>query len=354
MSKSKRDIVIDALLHKQGVVPHQVKYTAAYADMVTEKQGRAVDLDLLFENHITLAKYKSNKVLEPGIELDLFGIKWDKRNDDGGDIGVPFDPPIVSAELKPDGSFNDYVMPEPNYDFALRQAGKLEADGSGVFRMFGITVMLYERAWCLRGMENVLTDFLCEPEFTHHLLGRITDHHLALLDAVLDHDFEAIYLGDDWGSQKALIMGAETWRKFIGPCLRKIAAKARSKGKHVVLHSCGNNWDIIGDWIDMGVDCYETVQPEVYDLRKLKQEFGKDITFYGGISNQQFLPYATAAEVKAHCLELLEFMTKDGGYILSPTHTITPDIPIENAFAIIEAAKEFNGQDKQHCTPMGI
>jgi len=344
MGKSKRELIIDALNHKEGAVPHQIRYTLVYADMISKAQGKPVDLEALFDNYIFFNKYKKNSVVEPGIELDLFGIKWDKRNDDGGDIGVPFDPPIVSAELKPDGSFYDYAMPKPNLEFACSQVRKLEDEGDDKFRMFGITVLMYERAWCLRGMENVLTDFLCEPDFTHYLLDRITDHHLALLDAVLDNDYEAIYLGDDWGSQKALIMGAETWRKFIGPCVRKLVQKAKSKGKYVFLHSCGNNWDIIGDWIDMGIDCYETVQPEVYDLKKLKHEFGKDITFYGAISNQQFLPHASAAEVKAHCLELLKYMAVDGGYILSPTHHITPDIPIENAFAIIEAANEFNQQ----------
>jgi len=91
----------------------------------------------------------------------------------------------------------------------------------------------------------------------------------------------------------------------------------------------------------MGVDCYNTVQPEVYDLAQLKREFGSDLCFYGGISNQQFLPYATPDEVKEHCLRVLDIMARGGGYILSPTHSITPDIPAENALAIVKAAKEF-------------
>jgi len=342
MGKSKREIVIDALNHKQGPVPHQINYTKVYEAKEAQARGKAVDLDALFDNCMALNKYKRNRVIEPGVEVDLFGVKWDKRNDNGGDIGVTFDPPIISTEIKHDGSYYNYTMPEPDIGFARSQAEKLEKDSGDYFRMFGITVTLYERVWNLRGMENTLTDFICEPDFVHHILGKITDHHLALLDAVLDYDFDAFYFGDDWGSQKALIMGADIWREFIGPCLKKLVDKIKSKGKLVVLHSCGNNLDIIGDWVDMGIDCYETVQPEVYDLKMLKDEFGKHLSFYGGVSNQRFLPYATPDEVKAHCLGLMEFMAKDGGYILSPTHLITPDIPIENAFAIIEAAGEFN------------
>jgi len=334
--------VTNALNHKHGPAPYQINFTSAYADMVSATRGKLIDLDVLFDNPMMLSKYKKNRPTGHNTEIDLFGLKWDKSGEDGGDIGMPMDPPIVSDEVKPDGSYNHYVMPVPDLAFAHLQAKKLQDDDGGHFRMFGITFGLYERAWGLRGMENVLMDFLCEPAFIEHLLEQITDHHLALLDGVLNFDFEALYFGDDWGAQNGLIMGAETWRKFIRPCMSKIIAKAKSKDRYVVLHSCGNNWDIIGDWIDMGVDCYNTVQPEIYDLIKLKQEYGKYISFYGAISNQQFLPYATAKEVKAHCLEVLKIMGSGGGYILSPTHSITPDIPIENAFAIIEAAKEYN------------
>ncbi len=338
---NKRETVINALNHKNGPVPHQINYTGVYADMVARKEGWPVDLDGLFDNCLSMAKYKNNKAIGQDMEIDLFGLKWDKSGEDGGDIGMPIEPPIIDTELNPDGTYKNYVMPRPNLEFARAQAQKLHEDQSGRFRMFGITFALYERAWGLRGMENILMDFIAEPRFARRLLDDITNHHIELLDAVLDYDFEALYFADDWGSQNGLIMGPNVWREFIRPCFAKIVGKAKSKGKYVVLHSCGDNREILGDWIDIGVDCYNTVQPEIYDLRKLKNEFGRDLSFYGAISNQQFLPYATAAEVKKHCLELLEFMAVDGGYIISPTHSITPDIPIDNAFAIIEAAREF-------------
>ena len=337
----KRELVINALNHKPGVVPHQINYTAVYADMVRERMGHEIELDEFFGNSITLAKYKKNKVVSKDREVDLFGLMWDKSGGDGGDIGMPMSPPITDTEINPDGSFRGYKMPKPNIEFARSQAEKLAGDKNGYFRMYGVTFALYERVWGLRGMENALMDFICEPKFMHCLLGQITEHHLEMLDAVLDYDFEALYFGDDWGSQRGLVMGPGIWREFIGPCLKKIVDKAKIKGKFVVLHSCGDNWDIIGDWIDIGIDCYNTVQPEIYDLEKLKSEFGRDITFYGAISNQQFLPYANPTEVKEHCLRIMEILARDGGYILSPTHSITPDIPIENALMIVEAAREF-------------
>ena len=335
----KRDLVIAALEHRGAQVPHQINYTAPYVKKAQAELGNA-NLEELFQNTIMLAKYKRTKSLSETTEIDIMGLKWNKDSSDGGDVGMPLEPPIKSAELYGQ-AFDGYSVPSPDLDFARAQAKLLEDDTRGMFRMFGITFALYERAWGLRGMEELLMDFLCEPVFVRALLERITEHHLLLLDAVLDYDFEAVYFADDWGSQRGLIMGADTWRKFISPCVKRIVEKAKSKGKYVVLHSCGDNTNIIGDWIDMGIDCYQTVQPEIYDLAALKRNFGAHISFYGAISTQQFMPFATAAEVKEQCFRVMDILAKDGGYILSPTHNITPDIPLENALALRDAANEY-------------
>jgi len=334
---AKRDLVKEAILKRQGgaAVPWQVNYTTVYKDLY-ESSRPGSDIDDDFENHLILHKYKNNKVIGKDTELDLFSVKWDKSADDGGDIGVPFDPPLSN------GIIDSYTFPEPDEEFALGQVRKLETDDSGRFRMFGLTMLLYERAWSLRGMEDLLADMLLDPDFVHELMRRIIDHHLKLLDLVLPYDFDAVYFGDDWGSQHGLIMGPELWRNLIKPYMTQLCRKVKDSGKIVVLHCCGNIEDILGEFVDIGVDCWNTVQPEIYDLAKLKKEYGKDLAFYGGISNQGFLPYATPDEVEKKCLEVLEIM-KGGGYILSPTHNLTPDIPAENGYAVVRAAKRFNG-----------
>ena len=332
---TKRERVRNAILHRnQAEVPWQVNFTSVYEKLYRETYPSA-DLDLEFENHIYLAKYKRNKVVAENTEIDLFGMKWNKGGEDGGDIGVPFDPPLAS------GNFADYQFPKVNQEFALEQVAKLEREEKGLFRMFGLTYTLYERAWGLRGMEELLADMIAQPDFVHELMGRIVQHHLELLDLILPYDFDAVYFGDDWGTQNGLIMGADLWRRLIKPYMKILCEKVRSSGKIVVLHCCGDIEDILGEVIEIGVNCYNTVQPELYDLRKLKEKYGQDLCFYGGISNQQFLPYATPQEVYDKCMEVLEVM-QGGGYILSPTHSITPDIPIENARAIVKAAKTFS------------
>ena len=331
------DLVKQAILQRrsEAVVPWQVNYTSVYKDLFVQSHP-VEDIDDVFENHLTLLKYKKNQVVGIDTEVDLFGLKWDKSGEDGGDIGVPIEPPLANGDI------DSYTFPEPDREFALEQAQKLENDKSGRFRMYGITFSLYERAWGLRGMEDLLADMLLEPGFVHELMRRITDHHLKLLDIILPYDFDAVYFGDDWGSQHGLIMGPELWRKLIKPYMKQLCAKVKDSGKIVVLHCCGNIEEILGEVVEIGVDCWNTVQPEIYDLRKLKKEYGQDLCFYGAISNQGFLPYATPDEVEKKCLEVLEIMS-GGGYILSPSHNLTPDIPVENAHAVVRAAKKFSG-----------
>ena len=208
--------------------------------------------------------------------------------------------------------------------------------------MFSITMGYFERLWSLFSMEEALINMITEEEMVLEVLSKVEEHHHKLLDIVLEYDeIESVYFGDDWGQQKGLIMGPDLWRKLIKPGVKRIFEHIKSKNKYIVLHSCGDLREIMGDLIEMGVDVYNTVQPEIYDLDQLKREYGNDLTFYGGISTQQFMPFATPEEVKIKTREVIEKLAKGGGYILSPTHAVTPDIPVENVEAMIEVAKEY-------------
>ncbi|MCL2665513.1 MAG: hypothetical protein FWE82_07870 [Defluviitaleaceae bacterium] len=334
---TRREAVKNAIARNGGGhTPWQVDFTSVYDEIYAKKYGGC--LDTAFENHILLAKYKKKTPIAPGskIETDLFNIKWDMSAEDGGDIGLPFDPPLADYET------DAYRFPEIDKDFALGQLKKFDEDKNARYRLYGVTFTLYERAWSLCGMENLLAGMVAEPDFVHELMRRIVEHHIKLMDTVLNGEFDGVLFGDDWGSQNGLIMGAAHWRTFIKPYMKTLCRKAKDSGKQTILHCCGDISEILKEIIEIGVDCYNTVQPELYDLQKLKREYGRDLCFFGGISNQGFLPYATPDEVETKCLKTLSVLAKGGGYILSPTHSLTPDIPIENAFAIVKAAKKFN------------
>jgi uroporphyrinogen decarboxylase len=331
--QTKKQRVIDAIKHKQTeITPWQINLTSAFLKNAESQLG--ADADEFLGNHLFMQKYKNNIKLPGGRENDIFGVTWTKLPDD--DIGV-----VTGFPLK-DKPLNAYSFPKIQKDFAMGLCKNLEADKTERFRMFALTMLYFERAWSLRGMEDLLVDMCLNPSFTYSLFESIQNHHLELLDLVLEYDFEAVYFGDDWGQQSGLIMGPDMWRKFIKPGMAKLFDKVKSAGKYVVLHSCGDLREIMGDLVNMGLDVYNTVQPEIYDLKMLKREYGDALSFYGGISTQQFLPFASTAECTKLAIETLKIMGKTGGYIFSPTHSVTADIPVENVLALVKAVNAYH------------
>lgn len=194
---------------------------------------------------------------------------------------------------------------------------------------------MFERAWTLTGMENLLV-YISDPEFVDTLLDNILEYNLEIIDIALEYDIDGFLFGDDWGQQKGLIMGPVLWRKFIKPGIAKMYEKVKSHGKLVAQHSCGDVSELFPDLIDIGLDIYQTFQPEIYNIKDVKKKFGKHLSFWGGISTQTLLPVATPDEVKRVTRETMEILGDGGGYIAAPTHAVPGDVPPENIAALIE------------------
>jgi len=326
-----RQAVIDAINHKPTRhTPWVFEPTRQFAEIYREKYGVA-DVEADLESHIIMGRYKKVKWLNDTLYEDAFGTQW-QLGDDGGDIGVPINK-VINAD-----NVETYRFPDVDTEL-LGQTLTAFNNDTNHFRMFRLSYTAYERAWAMMGVEDILLNMALDEKLTMRLFERITEYHVGLLDHILDKEFEGIFFMDDWGSQKGLIMGPTAFRKFIKPFLKILCDKIKSKGKYVLVHSCGDIEELFPDLIELGVDVYNTVQPEIYDLRKIKDEYGKDLAFWGAMSNQQFLPNSTPEEVFEKSVETIRILGKAGGYMFSPTHAITPDIPTENIRAMRDAAK---------------
>ena len=185
-------------------------------------------------------------------------------------------------------------------------------------------------------MENALAYMITDPEFVHELLDRILAFNLRVLDILLEYPFDAIYFGDDWGQQRDMIMGPKLWREFFKPRMAVMYAKVKNSGKFVIQHSCGDVEEVFPDLIEIGLDCYQTVQPEIYGLARIKERYGDKLAFWGGISTQRDLPARTPDEVREIVRETARIMRPGGGYILAPTHAVPQDVPPENIIAMLD------------------
>lgn len=333
-----RERIIAAVNHKDtDFVPYTMGLTQDERAKVAAYTG---DEDFMknLQPHISSAYFGgSNKPVEgkPGYFADDFGVVWNRTVDK--DIG------IVDGCMLPEPTLENYTFPELD-EVKLREGYQRLIDrDDDTFKEAAIGFSMFERAWTLRGMDKLLMDMILNPAFVDELLDAICEYNLKIMDIALEYPFDGFHFGDDWGQQRGLITGPIYWRKFIKPRVARMYQKARDKGLYVSQHSCGDIHEIFPDLIDIGLNTYQTFQPEIYDIESVKAEFGMDLSFWGGISTQQLLPYATVDELKVEVPRIMRIMSKSGGYIASPTHSVPPDVPPENILALIDI---FTNQDK--------
>jgi uroporphyrinogen decarboxylase len=263
---------------------------------------------------------------------DVFGVVWDRTIDK--DIGN------VEGTVLPEPTLKGYAFPNPlDPRFFADIPERLQKHGDR-FRVYQIGFSLYERAWTMRGMTNLMMDFYDHPGFVRELLEAIAEYNLAQAGKALEYDIDAIYFGDDWGMQRGLQMGPKIWHEFIYPVLKRMYAFVRDAGRYVMIHSCGDVDELFDDLIEIGLNCFNPFQPEVMDVKALMKQYRGRLSFHGGLSTQRTLPYGTAEEVRCETRMLLD-LGRDGGYIFAPAHDVEGDVPPENMLAFIE---EVQGQ----------
>lgn len=334
-----KELVYSALTHKEThPIPYQVDFTGQEYERIAAYFNDRHFMDR-YSSCMECYAYsgRTRPIPErPGFFLDDYGVIWNRTGADK-DIGVIENPVIPSLE-----EFS-YSMPELDEKKLRDEMQTLMERKGDKFTLAGVGFSMFERAWTLCSMEEVLAAMLLYPESLDRLLDQICEYHLAMVRIMLEYDIDGVYFGDDWGQQKGLIMGADHWRRFIKPRIARLYREAKAAGKFVFQHSCGDIHEIFPDLIEIGLDCYQTFQPEIYDIAGVKEEFGNRLSFWGAISTQRLLPFEDAETVKKETIRIMKLLGKNGGYIAAPTHSVPGDVPPENIEAMLDV---FENQEK--------
>jgi uroporphyrinogen decarboxylase len=337
---NKREIIKLSLKGQRvPYTPWSFKFTQEAEALLVEHYGTN-DIETAVDNHIVRLGSDIGffEEIEKDQFCDVFGVVWDRTVDK--DIG------IVKGQILGQPVISNYEFPDPLDSRFFKNMEEKIAAHPDCFRLFEIGFSLYERAWSLRGMENLMMDFIEHPEFVHELFTLIADYNIAQVKEALKYDIDAVYFGDDWGQQHGLIMGPHFWREFILPQLKRMYGVVRDAGKYVFIHSCGDVDELFEDLIDAGLDCFNPFQPEVMDVYSLLDQYRGRLAFHGGLSIQKTLPFGTVEEVESESLRLLQ-AGRRGGLVFSPSHAVESDTSLENILAFINMAKNQAGYRKE-------
>ena len=329
-----RERILQAIqFHDTDIVPYHVTFTAVARQKLADYYGDP-GFESKIGNHIAYLYRGGDGVwteISSGYVRDAWGVVWNRTVDK--DIGC------VENLILPEPSITGWEPPALNADALCKLFSENAAANQDKFRVISMGFALFERAWTLRGMEQLLVDMIESPEFVHELFGRIMEYNLQFIDIALQYDVDCIRFGDDWGSQSGLIMGPALWREFIKPRLTEMYQRVRRAGKYVMIHSCGDVQEVFPDLVEIGLNIFNPFQPEVMDVFETKNRYYGQLSFFGGISIQRLLPLGTPDEVRRETRRLLETLGRGGGYIATPSHDIPSDVPAENMAAMIEVLK---------------
>lgn len=333
MNMTPRDVVREAVgFRRPPYVPWSFRFTKEAREKLEAHFGTS-DIDPHVGNHILELGSDIGFFTDLGNDRfrDVFGVVWDRTIDK--DIGN------VEGQVLPEPSLDGYQFPDPLDARFFADIPERIARFGDRYRLFCLGFSLFERAWTLRGLEPLYMDFIENPGFVHELFEAITDYNIAQVEKALGHDIDAVYFGDDWGQQHGLLMGYDLWKEFIHPHIKRMYGVVRDAGKTVFIHSCGDVDELFDDLIDIGLRVFNPFQPEVMDVGALMRQYRGRLAFWGGVSTQRTMPYGTPEDVRAEVRRMCD-LGRGGGYILSPSHALEGDVPLENLLALIDEARK--------------
>ncbi len=252
--------------------------------------------------------------------------------------------PLQAADLD---TIEHWPMPSPDdYDYTeIDRLCEQYADYALVIGNPGVADIINSTGM-VRTMEHVLVDLMTDDPACLRYIERKTEITLAVTERTLSlakGRVDMLWIGEDLGTQIGPMISIDLYRRRLRPMHQQFVDLAKSYDVPVMVHSCGSSSWAFDDFIEMGIDIVDTLQPEADNMspEHLKSTYGNRLAFHGAISTAGPVTYGSAEETRQNVRETLETMMPGGGYALAPTHQLQDNSPTENVVALYEAAIEF-------------
>ena len=331
-------------IHSETRVMSPIFLTAYPNDEIVKRFG--VDVKMV------TAKSPANFKLQispGGRVVDEWGIVYQKHEEAQTHFVVEKESPLHRVSSKEE--IEKYSWPDPadpsRYRGLKEIAKGYQDEGFGVVLNTPLMVMTFTQ-W-LRGLEQFMLDTVLNPSLLEYLMDKILEILLEMTRLLLEEVnpyVDVIVIGDDLSHQGGLTYSPDMYRKLFKPRHRAIVQFLRKHGGEakILYHCCGAAKLLLADLIEIGIDAYNPVQVSAMgmdDTRKLKETYGRDLTFWGGIDTQRVMSFGTPKDVRKEVRRRLEELGPEGGFVLAAVHNLRPEVTPENICALFESALEF-------------
>lgn len=331
------------LLEHLGLPPAEPNYMSRTYQTVEipESVRRTLRVDFL-NLRPDSGEVQMGSVKLPDSFVDEWGVRFGRPYRSTGAF-FPVEHPLQYADL-------DTILgyPMPNLGDASRFKGVRELARQYCYHTDYAIVgdglwSILQQCYNLRGMDRFLMDMAADEVAACTLLERVTEAVLANVRGFLERVggyIDVVSVGDDLGIQNCPIMSPAMYRRCLKRFHRMIVDEIRlHTDARILLHSDGSIYQLLPDIVDVGFQIINPVQASArhMDTKRLKQEFGSHLSFWGAVDTQSVLPRGTTSDVEDEVKRRIDDLAPGGGFVLAAVHCIQGDVPAENICTMFES-----------------
>ncbi len=325
---------------KYGLAPH---FTTSYYEDVTYRLSNnglrvAMGSDCVIVG-ASLPRGYQHPVDEGGLIINEFGMKMRE--------GAIYMEVVVHplAHVQSAAEIEAFPFPDPlaegRYDDAVCDIAKFKGE---YFVIGDVELTMFDMMQQLVGLEKLLIDMAQGAEYLEPLMDKCRVFATEIGKRLVSLGVDAVWTGDDFGAQNGMLISPRMWRRYFKDRYRQIYADFKAVNPNLIIcqHCDGAVAPILNDWIEVGLEVFNPVQPNVpgHEPEDLKSKFGDRLSFWGAIDQQRLLPFGTPEQIEEDVRTKIQVLGRGGGYMVSPAHIIQGDTSVENVEAFIAAVKK--------------
>lgn len=296
-----------------------------------------------FEEHFDFdavgcgAKWKRIREYPDGSYVDDWGVLYKPTAEV---VAHPLSGPIRSMD-----DLEAWIGPDPDADYLYAGLDELVGKFKGKRAVLFHHRVAFMWSAYLNNIDNLLLNFLADPELAHALLDRACEINTRIIVNAIRRGADVIVLGDDYADNSGPLMAPDLFREFIFPRLKRVIVAIHTEGALVIKHTDGNIWKLIDMLVESGADGLNPIEPCAgMEIGEVKQRYGDRICLVGNIDCGHLLSRGTPEEVRQAVRRCIEVASPGGGFILTSSNSIHSSVKPENYLAMIEAAREFGSR----------